>query len=374
MAMPANEVLKSLQRLEELAKASTKKSQLYHTPENSEPNGDGEWAGSKPQDVDEHHDNVDASGTDYTGVKKALAKKVEKSKSLTPAEVAIAKGQNPMPLITEKMAKAASQGMDALAALTPAERWVVHGGLQKMQKAMAAKLAKAEGSDGPRENLPEPGTNFDRGGAPETNAAKDDKDELQDDGSDHGAKSLAALAAKSQTMKSAMNVAPFLYEFARASNLAQESATKRLGEIVEKAVTGLAGRLDKLEKSIDSRFSKLGEYNSDMAKAVAGIGYTVQETANAQAVEKSLPQGGPKTTARSGQTGPGASGINPLLKGFGTTGPDTLTKSQVTDILVKLTDAQKINPYEVHTWEMLNSISGHAQKEVMSFANDRTRQ
>src|SRR5690348_9682701 len=106
----------ALARLESMSKG-----QLYHTGSDSNP---GTWAGTSQEDLNEHDDGIDANGTDYDGVKKALARKVEKSQALTPAEVAIVKGQDPRKLIAEKVSKGE--------ALTPAETWAIKGGFGKM--------------------------------------------------------------------------------------------------------------------------------------------------------------------------------------------------------------------------------------------------
>src|SRR5574339_119269 len=87
----------ALGRLQDMAK-----SQLFHTGSDSNP---GTWAGSPQSDLNDHEDGIDENGTDYNGVKKALAMKVEKCLALTPAEVMIIKGQDPRKVIAEKISK-----------------------------------------------------------------------------------------------------------------------------------------------------------------------------------------------------------------------------------------------------------------------------
>jgi len=180
----------ALCRLEGLAN-----SQLYHTPSDSNP---GTWAGTGQTDQDEHSDSIDDNGTDYSGVKKALANKVAKSKALTPGEVAIVKGEDPRQLIANKIAKGGK--------LTQAESWAIKKGFpfekdddkddDDMDKTKKSGTAKASTSPS---KAPASGTEDDANKVPETNAGTSKQEDIEPDAK----KSLeGAVAGSNQLRKS----------------------------------------------------------------------------------------------------------------------------------------------------------------------------
>jgi len=174
------EFQKSLERLETMAKG-----QLYHTPSDSSV-GEAGW-GSSETDQNEWDNGIDDNGTDYNGmsyksVRASLADKVAKSQALSPAEVAIAKGANPLPLIGSKLAKGES--------LTKAENWAVANSFQG--------IAKGKAKPGPAGT---PGEDDDAGSVVDSHAGGKD-DEVEGD---------AKKSFNSPELQKGLEISPFLH-------------------------------------------------------------------------------------------------------------------------------------------------------------------
>lgn len=354
-----NEFEKSLARLEGMAK-----SQLFHTPNDSDPR---EWAGSKLyEDEDENHDGIDENGTDYEGVKKSLARKVAMSKALTPAEVAIVKGHNPMKLIGEKIAKGGT--------LTKAETWAIKGGRKLFKSDGMANSPKKDGAaeenkdarDVPDQNvadkadgkiLPDAAKGF----------GKDDGDDDEDD-KKPWEKSLAGAARTQPNLSKGIEMSPILHEFVVAIGHALEGQESRVVKSLAKSLAPIIARLDSVEKS----FADQGEFNKSLAEAVVGIGQHVSGTADVAGAASGLPTGAPKSQLRSvsgGQQGQ-LNTINKSFNGPGglESGELAMAKSQVVDAMYEMVKAQKLNPLELVKFESTGQLNPQVQQAVLAFA------
>lgn len=98
--------------------------QLHHTPSDSRPSS---WAGSGERNLDPNNDGIDASGMNYSGVRKALGQKSVR-KGLTAAEALLVAGDptlgNPIALLHGEILKAQQEGRQAT--LTQGEQWALN--------------------------------------------------------------------------------------------------------------------------------------------------------------------------------------------------------------------------------------------------------
>lgn len=316
--------------------------QLFHTASDSDP---GQHAGVSTTDYqDEHKDGISENGTDYDGVKKQLADKVEKSQALTPAEVAIAKGQDPRPLIADKVAKGQT--------LTAAEAWVTKGGWAQMSKS-AAKPSTAG----------TPGEAKDAGSVPDTNAGTDETDsEIEADAK----KSLAGAIAKTTNLRQGIEMSAILAEFARAMGTALEGTEARVAQRVTKSVAAVLSpvldRVAALESSLAKSFGEQREYNNAYAEALVGIGQHVAGASQAAAAQASQPVAGPRSQFRPQQG-------QYVEKAFGNANSgSTLSKSQVVDIMTDLAKSNKIAPLHVIKFETTGELSPDVQSLILAHA------
>lgn len=333
--MNRNTFTASLDRLERLAKG-TGQTQLFATPSDSNP---GTWAGSSQEDINEHEDGIDENGTDYQGVKKALAAKVAKSKALTQAEVAIVKGNNPLALIGAKIAKGQK--------LTQAEAWAVKKGFpfvkedEEEEKEKKVEKASTKPSDAPAS-----GIESDSKKVPESNAGKDTTDEdLDGEGAD-AKKSFEGVVNTSANLRKGIEMSPILFEVVRAIGEGLQSVDAGVSQKVKnvkKSLDPVVDRLDRLEKSFSAFIAEQGEFSKSLAEAVSGIGQHVVGTAQVQAAELSAPVGAPKSR------------LNVVEKSFGPGGldvsDDAMNKSLVVKALCDLVEARKLAPIEVVKYE-----------------------
>jgi hypothetical protein len=237
--MNRDEFHAALGRLEALSKG-----QLYHTPSDSNP---GTWAGTGQEDQNEHEDGIDENGTDYNGVKKALANKVAKSKALSPAEVAIVKGDrgNARKAIADKISKGTK--------LTAAESWAVHKGFPfgKDDKDKDDDQKDVKKGDAMPEKAKTPGEAKDPGSVPDSHAGDDDE-AIEGDAK----KSLSGAIASTDHLKKGIEMSPILAEFARAMGVALEGTESRTARRISKAINDIVGPLLVRVESMENRPSR----------------------------------------------------------------------------------------------------------------------
>jgi len=362
----------ALSRLEGLAK-----SQLFHTPSDSNP---GTWAGTGQTDQDEHSDGIDDNGTDYDGVKKALANKVAKSKALTPAEVAIVRGarSDARKAIGTKIAKGQK--------LTQAESWAVKKGFPFGKNGDdddddddddTKKSGTAKASTSP-EKAPPSGTEEGAGKAPKTSAGADTDDEIEPDANPGSTKkSLGGAIANSQNLKKGIEMSPVLYEFARAMGEALEGVEARTAARINKALNDtvgkLATRIDALEKGMGGFMSEQTTFNKGFAEAMVGIGQQLVGGAEVNAAAAGAPVGGPKSHLRSvpgGGQGAAPAGVQPVQKSFGPggldTGSDQINKAQITDVMFELVKKGQMNQLDVIKFDATGEMSPQVRSLVVA--------
>ena len=334
---------KSLGRLQDMAKGT----QLHHTASDSNPSS---WPGGSQEDLDEHGGDIhiDDNGTDYAGVRKSLANKIRKSKALTPAEVAIADGSNPLPAIQAKMAKGQ--------ALTSAEEWALKGGFDA---STGQYMSKA--SSKPSDSAPMSGEDKDAASVPPSHAGGKE-DEVEADAK----KSFDAAVDSSLELQKGVEISPFLYELTRAIGSALAGSETRVVKGLEAALTKIANRVSVIEKSQAATAAAQDEFNKSLAEAVVGIGETVGATADATAKQAHLPVGAPKSQTRLGSD---ASGVNVMSKSYG--GPGgldmNLSKSMISDALVELAKSKEVQPIEVVRFESANELLPATRAKVEAF-------
>lgn len=320
------EFQKSLDRLQNMAKGS----QLHHTASDSNP---GEWGNGAQHDLDEHGGDVHIkdNGTDYEGVRKSLADKIRKSQALTPAEVAIADGANPLPAIQAKMAKGQ--------ALTPAEDWALKGGYDVASGEFVAKAATKPSPAG------KSGEDDDAASVPESNAGGKEM-EIEHDAK----KSFDASVSRSLELQKGLELSPFLYELTNAIGSALGGSEERVVKSLADTLGALVQRVETLEKSQAAANAGQDEFNKSLAEAVVGIGEAISATADVTAAQAHLPVGAPKSQMR--ETAP-AGGVNVINKSYaGPGGLDmNMNKSQISEALVELVKSNEVQPLEAIRFE-----------------------
>ena len=364
-----NEFEKSLARLEGLAKG-----QLFHTPSDSQPS---EWAGSAPIDEDSMGDEIDENGTDYEGVKKSLAQKVAKSKALTPAEVAIVKGQSPLALIGEKISKGKK--------LTSAERWAIKGGRELFKSAKQDGVGEEnkEARDVPDGNVADkddgkinaevgmskgygkakhgkgmPGMPM--AGQPMKMGMDGDEDEEHDE-DEKAEKSLHGAARRQPNLSKGIEMSPILHEFVVAMGHALQGQETRVVKSIAKSLAPIFARIDAVEKSLADQ----GEFNKSLAEAVVGIGQHVAGGAEVATVAASGPVSAPRSQMRAA--------VTPIAKSFAgpgglESGDSALAKSQIVDTMYEMVKSNKLNSLELVKFESTGQLSPNVQQAVLAFA------
>jgi len=354
--MDRNDFMSSLARLEGLAKAQGS-TQLFHTANDSDP---GSWAGTGTSDYQDEHGgdiHIDENGTDYDGVKKALALKVEKSMALTPAEVAIVKGDTRAvkSIITAKIGKGA--------ALTSAESWAIKGGVKKMDM----------GGGGEQQDMGDPGMaakgNYAPGEqktpsqAPDTHAGDDEDNEIQADAN----KSLNGGIAAQPNLNKAIDMSPILGEFARAMDYGLQGVEARTVQQVRAALSPVVSRIGHIEKSLMDQ----AEFNKSFAQTIVGIGQHVAAGASASAAGGYGPTRGPSSAMRA----PAAEAAQPQVinKSFGPggldTGTDAMAKSQVMNVMVELVQKGRLSSLDAVKYESTGQMSPQAHQLVTQFVS-----
>lgn len=355
------EFQKSLQRLEQLSK-----NQLFHTPSDSNP---GQWAGSSPQDEDSMDDMIQENGTDYDGVKKALAQKVSACKALTPAEVKIVKGVAPFAEIGDKIAKGA--------ALTAAEKWAIGPkGRNHFQKS--DEMANSPKKDGAAEENKTARDVPDQNVADKNDGKKDEeigmsKGDRDDDDDDRFMdKSFAATARQQKNLAAGIEMSPILHEMVVALDAALQGQSTRVLKSLEESLGPVLKRVKRLEKSLESLALSQDEFNKSMASAVVGIGEQVAGAAEITQTQANLPAAGPRTTFRPNVI-QGGQGVQPIQKSFDgpgglESGEGYMAKSQIVETMVAMVEAKKLNPTEVVRFESTGQLDPRLEKSIMAFA------
>lgn len=352
MSIGKNEFQKSLAKLQDL----TKGTQLFHTASNSNPS---EWEGGEQEDLDEHGGDIhiDDNGTDYNGVRKSLAAKVRKSLALTPAEVAIAEGKNPLPAISNKISKGQK--------LTSAEEWAIKGGYDA-DKDEFLGMNKASTMPSP---AGKPGEQDDANSAPASSAgAKMDESEVEGDAK----KSFNGAVSTSLELQKGIEASPFLFELTKAIGAALEGSESRVVKSVTNAVTALVARVDALEKSTTARASDLADFNKSLAQAVVGIGEIVGGASDAGAHAANAPVGAPKSQLTKGGYD-GSNQINVIEKSYnGPGGLDmNMSKSQICETMVDMVKGGQLAANEVIKFEHTGEILPSTQKKVAAYLNGK---
>lgn len=356
-----NEFEKSLARLEGLAKG-----QLFHTASDS---ALGSWAGSATTDEDSMGDEIDENGTDYDGVKKSLARKVAKSKALTPAEVAIVKGQNPLSLIGTKVSKGQK--------LTQAERWAIKGGLSLFKSDEMANSPKQDGAaedNKTARNVPALNVADKNSGKEKAEASKampDDDDDDDDKKKFPFDKSLAGAAQAQPNLSKGIEMSPILHEFVVAMGHALEGQESRVVKSLAHALSPVLARIESIEKS----FADQGDFNKSLAEAVVGIGQHISGSAELANANNSLPVGAPKSQLRSMNNQQGVTAINKAFNGPGglESGEFAMSKSKIVDTMVDMVKSQKLNQLELVKFESTGQLNPSVQDAIMTFARSGGR-
>lgn len=341
MGIKNEDFQKSLKKLEDLAK-----SQLFHTGSDSNP---GEWAGSKSEDQDAFGDMIDENGTDYSGVKKALAAK-SKATELTPAEKAIAKGQNPLSFIADKVAK----GLE----LTKAEKWALKGGY-----ATVKGLSKSDEKPG---EAGTPGEAKDPSSVPDTHAGADD-DEAPEA---QAKKSLSEIATESEAIKGGIELSPFLAEFVNAMDLSLRNATSEVKTSVAKALAPVVARVEALEKSYAKSVADSVEFNKALAESIVGLGAHVQSTSQLTAEIASGPARAPKSQLRNIPT---AQNVQVVQKSFGAESNDQMLKSDVITVMCELVKSNQLSSIDLIKYESTDEMSAQTRSKVLAALSGANR-
>ncbi len=368
MTMARSEFHAALARLDSMAKGGS--TQLFHTGSDSTPSS---HAGVNTSDYqDDNSDGIDDNGTDYSGVKKSLARKVEKSQALTPAEVMIVKGQNPRKLIAAKIAKGQK--------LTPAESWAIKGGAKFLkgmdgddgdmdkdddddaQKSRRPTMRKA--TDKPSE-AGTPGEADDANSVPVTNAL-DKEDEIEPDAT----KSLARGIASGQNLRKGLEMSPILAEFAHAMSLGLEGVQTNVARQLVKSLQPVVERIAQIDARLNQHLADQGEFNKSFAETIIGIGQHVAGNADVTNQQASLPVGAPKSHLRAIQ---GGGQVQAVQKSFGPGGlemsGESLAKSQVVSAMTDMVQKGQLNSLEVVKYEMTGEINPQVQQMIMSHIN-----
>lgn len=373
------EFQKSLARLDGLVK-----SQLFHTPSDSEPDT---WAGTGHEDEDSMGDMIEENGTDYNGVKKALAAKVAVPAKLSKAEVAIIKGQDPYPFIKAKLAKGK--------ALTAAERWVSKG---LGRKVFAQFLAKSGMDNSPKQD----GAgveNKDARNVPKLNVAdKDDGkenaeadphsgksmhgknygkscDHDEDDSCEKCEKSLASAARSQKNLSKAIDMSPVIQEMVVALGHALEGQSVHVVKSVTAQLAPLIARIDSVEKSLAAFTANQTEFNKGFGETLIGIGEHVAGGSEVAAAAASQPAHGPRSNMRVMKGGADQTqGIQPLNKSFNgpgglESGEGAMAKSQLVNVMADMVQKGLLNPLDVVKFESTGELSQGTHEKIAAYSS-----
>jgi hypothetical protein len=338
--------------------------QIHHTPNDSDP---GQWAGTGTSDYQDEHQgdvHIDENGTDYDGVKKALAVKVEKSMALSPAEVQVVKGNadGARAAIADKVSKGQR--------LTSVESWVLKGGYAKMKKmgmpGMDEQMVE-KGNDKPT-SAGTPGEARDAGSVPDSHAGENENDEIEPDAK----KSFGRSVTRSQHLSKGIEMSPILAEFARATGEGLAGLDASVRDTVRKSLQPVVDRIASIENVMAKHIAEQGEFNKGFAETIVGIGQHVAGGAEVAQHHAQQPVGAPKSQLRAipGGQGGAPEGVQAVQKSFGPGGLDVgggaLAKSQIVGAMGDLVEKGRLNSLDVIKFEMTGEISPQVQQMVMA--------
>lgn len=317
----AGDLQKALQTLQDLAKGHNSRgtattevpgmvgesgaTQVYHTPNNSDPKGG--WAGSSWEEQD-WSDSLGPDGTDYkaagVAMRKNVAEKIAKGQELTKGE--------------ENFVKKGGLSMFAKKAMDKHEEEEAKKGMygDKADKAMDHEDEK-EDLEMLREKV-----------KPE--ALKGGKKDMNKSFSDH--------AAENSAVRGGFEVSEFLAGFAQVMHKSLQSMEAR---ITDRVLTGLA------MTSADQ-----GEVQKSMAEALANLGEVL--AAQAQRIDQV-------------ESGAARAPKSALSKSVSTAEveAESLNKSQVTGILVDLVQKGQATAQDVLKYDATGEISPELRNKVV---------
>ena len=319
----AGDLQKALQTLQDLAKghgdrgtATTEvpgmvgesgATQVYHTPNNSDPKGG--WAGSSWEDQD-WSDSIGPDGTDYKSAGVAMRKSVA---------MKIAKG---MPLKAGEKAFVAKGGME----LFDKEKMDKDEAKKGMYGSKKDEAMKAMSKDEDHEDEAEDKEMLREMVKPSAMKKKD------------MSKSFSDHAAENPAVKGGFEVSEFLAGFAQVMHKSLLSMESR---ITDRVLTGLA------MTSADQ-----GEVSKSMAEALANLGEVLAAQAQRiEQVEAGAARAPKSTLSKSVSTGEADS--------------ESLTKSQVTGILVDLVQKGQATAQDVLKYDATGEISPDLRNKVV---------
>lgn len=322
----AGDLQKALQTLQDLAKghgdrgtATTEvpgmvgesgATQVYHTPNNSDPKGG--WAGSSWEDQD-WSDSIGPDGTDYksagVAMRKSVAMKIAKGQDLTKGE--------------ENFVKKGGMSLFAKKAMDKHEEDAKKGMYGSKDKDAAMK---AMSKDEDHEDEAEDKEMLREMVKPSAMKKKD------------MSKSFSDHAAENPAVKGGFEVSEFLAGFAQVMHKSLLSMESR---ITDRVLTGLA------MTSADQ-----GEVSKSMAEALANLGEVLAAQAQRiEQVEAGAARAPKSTLSKSVSTGEADS--------------ESLTKSQVTGILVDLVQKGQATAQDVLKYDATGEISPDLRNKVV---------
>ena len=327
----AGDLQKALQTLQDLAKGHNSRgtattevagmvgesgaTQVFHTPNNSDPRG---WAGSTGSDED-WTDSIGPDGTDY----KAAGAKMRKS-----VMAKIAKG---LPLTQGEKNFVAKGGLDKFKEMKKADK---DADDDKAEKAYGAdkdedkdKMSKAEDSE-EHEDEAEDKKMIREMVKPGAMKKKDMN------------KSFVDHASENEAVRGGFEVSEFLAGFAQVMHKSLASMESR---ITDRVITALA------HSAADQ-----GEVSKSMAEALANLG----EVLAAQAQRLDQVESGP---ARS----PKSANVAKSVGGYAAESAEPLNKSQVTSALVELVQKGQATAQDVLKYDATGELSTDLRAKVV---------
>jgi len=183
--------------------------------------------------------------------------------------------------------------------------------------------------------------------------AKGEGQEVEDGGGKgapgkEGQEACKSLYDESETLQKAIEMSPFLAEFAKAFDQRMAMMEARTDEQIVKAANQM---LENMGEYLESRFAHQGEFNKSLAEVVAGIGHGLSANIQQTAEMAQAPASAPKSAFRTID-----GGAKPIEKSFGGPQGESLTKSQVLGAMSDMVEKGNLNPLEVVKYESTNQI------------------
>jgi hypothetical protein len=162
-------------------------------------------------------------------------------------------------------------------------------------------------------------------------------------------KACKSITDENETLQKAIEMSPFLAEFAKAFDSRLSIMEQNYQDKLTKALNSV---LENLGEYLEERFSHQGEFNKSLAEVVAGIGHGLSANIQQTAEMAQAPAGPPKSTLRSVD-----GGAKPIEKSFaGPAGGEALSKSQVLGAMTDMVEKSQLNPLEVIKYENTGQI------------------